>query len=341
MSTMTMKTTTIEKKDIASVATIENTSNIENSPSMEESKPTSFAKVTKSNEDTINISERKTPEEDRFVVSYDKMNEINIEETFLKNIDHRTEIVFKINKYTIPVILQFFVIRYFNKINVFDCNTNIFEAMKLVDNTTVMITLSGTTFEHPKEFPPLQDYINAFPSGNQIQKQHKIFVCCQVESSIRMGEFRYDEKSVMHNLINLNTFMKHNKFNTHQENSIGWFKFTNSVLSLQQTTREYTINVLLNVYLSEDDIKTLQTNDENKNEQYEVRIPAFDIHHKIISNGNKSERITTSAYEIYCHPTDSKKIKVLLAKYYVDPKKKFTFIPFGLAQMASNSTYRR
>ena len=59
---MTMKTTTIEKKDIASVATIENTSNIENSPSMEESKPTSFAKVTKSNEDTINISERKTPE---------------------------------------------------------------------------------------------------------------------------------------------------------------------------------------------------------------------------------------------------------------------------------------
>ena len=220
MSTMTMKTTTIEKKDIASVATIENTSNIKNSPSIEERKTTSFAKVTKSNEDTINIGERKTPEEDRFVVSYDKMNEINIEETFLKNIEHRTEIVFKINKYTIPVILQFIVIRYFSKINVFDRNKNIFEVMKLVDNTTVMITPSGTTFEHPKKFPPLQDYINAFPSENQIQKQHKIFVCFQVESSIRMGEFKYDEKSVMHNLIKLNIFIKHNKFNTHQENSI-------------------------------------------------------------------------------------------------------------------------
>ena len=96
------------------------------------------------------------------------MNEINIEETFLKNIDHRTEIVFKINKYTIPVTLKFVVIRYFNKINVFERNTNIFEAMELVDNATVMITPSRTIFKLPKEFPPLQDYANAFPSENQI-----------------------------------------------------------------------------------------------------------------------------------------------------------------------------
>ena len=85
--------------DIASVATIENTSNTNNPPSIEENKTTSNAKGTKSNEDNINVSERKTPEEDRFIVSYD---ERNIENNFLKKIEHGTEIVFKNNKYTTP-----------------------------------------------------------------------------------------------------------------------------------------------------------------------------------------------------------------------------------------------
>ena len=95
------------------------------------------------------------------------------------------------------------------------------------------------------------------------------------------------------------------------------------------------------MYLLEDDIKTFQTKDKNKNGQYEVRIPVFDIYHKIIGNGNGSERITISVYEIRCHPKDSIILKVLLAKCSEDPEKKFAFVPFNLTQMTSNSIYRR
>ena len=116
--------------------------------------------------------------------------------------------------------------------------------------------------------------------------------------------------------------MKYNKCNTYQEDSIGWFNFIKNVLSLQQITRNYITSALLNIYLSEGDIKTLQTKDKNKNGQYEVRIPTFYIHQKIIGNGNGSKRITANVYEISCHPKDSKILKVLLVKSSKNPETK-------------------
>ena len=211
--------------------------------------------------------------------------------------------------------------------------------MKFVNNTTLRITSSGKRFEHPKEFPSEQDYVKIFTLENQLQKQRKIFVCCQIESSIRMGEFKYGDESVMHYLIELHTFMKKKKFSTHQEDNIELFKFINLVFPSQRTTRKYTRNVLLNVYLSEDEIKTLQMKDKNKNGQYEVRISAFYIHHKLIGNEHGSKRITTSSYEIRCHPKDSKILKTLLENCSEDLEKKFDFVPFDRSQMSSNTKY--
>ena len=79
---------------------------------------------------------------------------------------------------------------YINNTDVFERHDKIFEAMKLVDNTTVMITTLGTRFEHPNVFASGQDSVKKFPTETQFQKQHKIFVCCQVESLIRMSEFK-------------------------------------------------------------------------------------------------------------------------------------------------------
>ena len=77
---------------------------------------------------------------------------------------------------------------------------------------------------------------------------------------------------------------------------------------------------------------------KNKNGKYGVRIPSFDIHHNIVGKKNESERITTSSYKIRCHPKDSKILKVLLAKYYADPKT-ISFVLFVLARMTCNTTY--
>ena len=78
---------------------------------------------------------------------------MNIKDNFIKYIEHKSEIVFKNYKYFNPVIFEFAVNRYSNKINVFERHKKIFEAMKLVDNSTIIITTSGKRFEHQKTIP--------------------------------------------------------------------------------------------------------------------------------------------------------------------------------------------
>lgn len=87
---------------------------------------------------------------------------MNIEETILKKIEHGTEIVFK------TIILyschfEFAMIRSSNKINLHDCHKHIFEAMKLVDNVTIIITNLVARFEHTNDFPSGQKYVKAPP----------------------------------------------------------------------------------------------------------------------------------------------------------------------------------
>ena len=53
----------------------------------------------------------------------------------------------------------------------------------------------------------------------------------------------------MHTLIENNTFIKADKYNTHQEDTIGCFKYINPILTLQRTTRENVTDTLFQVYL--------------------------------------------------------------------------------------------
>ena len=73
----------------------------------------------------------------------------------------------------------------------------------------------------------------------------------------------------------------------------------------------------------------------------EIHIPAFDIHHKTIGNGNGKICITTSVYKIKCHPDDSKIMKTLLARCSEHGSNGFSFIPYGFPQITTNETYRR
>ena len=82
-----------------------------------------------------------------------------------------------------------------------------------------------------------------------------MFVCCKIESELRVEKFKYGDKSIMHILIKNNKFVRFNKYNTHQEDSIRWFKYINSILTLQRTTREKLTDVLFQVYLTDKDIK--------------------------------------------------------------------------------------
>ena len=47
-----------------------------------------------------------------------------------------------------------------------------------------------------------------------------------------MSKFKFGEKSVMSSLLDNNTYMRYDKFNTHREDSIDWLKYVNPIISL-------------------------------------------------------------------------------------------------------------
>ena len=61
----------------------------------------------------------------------------------------------------------------------------------------------------------------------------------------------------MYTMIEKNTFIRFNKYNNHQKDSIGWFKYTDPILTLQRTTREKGTDALFQVYLTEEDMTRL------------------------------------------------------------------------------------
>ena len=75
--------------------------------------------------------------------------------------------------------------------------------------------------------------------------------------------------------------------------------------------------------------------------QNEIIISAFDIHHKTVGNGNGSNIISTTAFDIRCNPKDFSLLKTPMQRFSEDPNNNFTFIPYGILQMTNTETYRR
>ena len=123
------------------------------------------------------------------------------------------------------------------------------------------------------------------------------------------------------------------------KDSIGWFKYISPTVSLQKTTRLRLEEVLMVVYMTEEETKILTKIDENDSNNA-VIIPAFDIHSKNIGNGNGAERITTNVYEFRCHLDNSNLFKALLARFSDVSNNAFHFISFGLPQLTTIVTYK-
>ena len=127
-----------------------------------------------------NIKEGKN--EDIFVNLHPSEN-MKHESALMRKIEHGAEILSKNNKYITPVTFEFALIMKKNQINLFESHKKVFTTMKMMDNTTPIIIKK--VFEHPDLFPEGQEYFDHFPSHNEVQRQRKVFVRCQVESSIK------------------------------------------------------------------------------------------------------------------------------------------------------------
>lgn len=89
------------------------------------------------------------------------------------------------------------------------------------------------------------------------------------------------------------------------------------------------------MYLSEDEIQKISRNENDTQGFTELKIPAFDVHHKTIGNGNNKKYIYASTFEFRYHPDHYQLMKYLLVRCSEDPAKYVSFIPFGLSQITT------
>ena len=206
--------------------------------------------------------------------------------------------------------------------------------MKIADASTKIISNDGTVFDSTSDFPEGQEYVKHFPTINRLQLRRTVFVSCKIESSLRLSQFKFGERTIMAALIKYNTFINYDKYKTHKEDIIRWFKYIIPTVALQKSTRIRLEVALMAVYMKKEETKVLTKTGEKENDEAVV-IPTFDIHSKNVCNGNGAERITTNAYEFRCHPDNSTIFKALLARYSDDINNAFHFIPFGLPQLTT------
>ena len=99
------------------------------------------------------------------------------------------------------------------------------------------------------------------------------------------------------------------------------------------------------VHLNDDEMTVMKNTSKESTDdpqmQNEILIPAFDIHHKTVGNGNGANMISTTVFDIRCNPKDSSLLKTLMTQCLEDTNNEFAFIPYGLLQMTNAETYRR
>ena len=143
----------------------------------------------------------------------------------------------------------------------------------------------------------------------------------------------------MSTLQSLNTWLTFNKFSTHREASVYFLTYISTDLTLQYIAKKRVTSVLIKVDLSKDEIINLQQTTDNdvnntqnnkrkpdgqlkKTTESQQRIvsPAFELCTKRIKFSNRSNKVTTIAHKIKCHPRHSTLLKSLLIKSSVlDP----------------------
>ena len=153
-------------------------------------------------------------------------------------------------------------------------------------------------------------------------------------------------------------FLQFNKYSTHREECIGWFKYFSTSITLQSFAKLRVGNLIKTAHLTSSEIisftntnykpVTGTTNDLSRkrmdkfnhdvdDEWKDIVFPAFDLHMRRISFDNDDERISTIVLEVGCHPDNSSILKTILSRISSDKKKPSSektvnIVSYGLIQ---------
>ena len=114
----------------------------------------------------------------------------------------------------------------------------------------------------------------------------------------------------------------------------------NPAVILRSNIRQLVDECLVDIELKEAEIKKLEEFNLGKCEEDEIYLPPYHIAKTILGFGNGKDRVTTSAFQIRCHPDHATFLKCILCRMHVGSKYPLHFYPEGAILLDGPEKYR-
>ena len=231
-------------------------------------------------------------------IKNDSVNNNTVSEVSTKaqrTIDIATAVV-RINKrFTTPVTLENFPSNGVSNRNATQAHRNIFMALKLIEPPVKFITPGNTTIDSHDDFPSeTYNYTSIFNDFTKCPKTSRVYISFKIESSRTLGDLKHVNNTHMENIFNTlkknNAFLRHEKFKSHKEHSLGFFLDINPRVTLRKLLRRIIQDQLMWIDLDDKDCKQMihQEIDTNGHPtgKERITIPTFDLHSHDVGDGN-------------------------------------------------------
>ena len=218
-------------------------------------------------------------------------------------INNCINITFNRKRHTTPSTIEFCQKRDQDSIIPAKLHRDLFAEMLLTDPTTKMINTDWNVFTHSTKLPIGKEYDLSSTTATENNTKFntvKVYICFKIESTTQHKRYLYNNdggKTILPLLKNNNLWMKWNTFSTHREFFIGFIKFINPVVTLQNAVRYRVALALCSTKLTPNEAKkfTVTTSNKNENQQKKdvndtnngihdelgdhapIQLPAFDI----------------------------------------------------------------
>ena len=130
------------------------------------------------------------------------------------------------------------------------------------------------------------------------------------------------------------------RYNKLAETSIGFLSFMNPAVILRSHIRQLLDEYLVDIELRDSEIKKLEEFNLGECEDDEIYIPPFHITKTHLNFGNGKDRVTTSVFQIRCHPDHATFMKCILCRMHTESKYPLHFYPEGAILIDGPEKYR-
>lgn len=215
-----------------------------------------------------------------------------------------------------------------------------FNAIKEINDSTVIISLDQTRIKHGKDILKGDNYKNVFKDWRMYDVAKRMYVSFKLESTQMISQLKYGSlvnstKVICVTLRAQSVFIRMRKYSSHTNSSIGFFLGINPKLTLRKALKAK-IDDIVTWFDLDDDDTTLLMEEKLTGETVtqEIVIPAIDIYHKVFGSGNGEDTISTTVYEIRTSPKHAVTLSSILYKLHI-PRTISLFTSFRMVSKAS------